>query len=277
MKAKELLKLLGLSDDRIEQLTSTDPEVTKKVNVKEIRDELVEKSKEALKADEGFLGALKVEIRGEVFGPRERKARKLLEEYVTDEEYNALKPETRLDDLLALGIKKIKEKVGMSSDDKDKEIVRLRDEVKTAKERAKKLEEEDLPKVRQEVDLEKDNLHLERNMLKLLSKKKLIIDPEDAIELVSKYINELADVKIKDKKPVVFQKGKDLELFKDNNKVTLDSLIDEAVVAKKLLAQSNKTEKTEKTEPAPGREGRTGPPGAAKAAAHAETYGKKEE
>lgn len=243
-KLKEFLTKLGLSDAQITSITSTDATVLDGVKVPEFVTAVVEQQKKVLQADESFLSIIKNNLRGEIIQPRERKALKLLEEYVTKEEFEALKPESRLDDLIALGIQKLQAaaKVPGNSDDKDKEIVKLRNDLKALGDKVNTYETVEIPKVKSEVARKLEAIEIEREILKHLGKKKLkLADADDALVLVKSEIDKRADVVRKDGKTVILQKGKDLQLFEDNTEVTLEKLVDSAVKAKSLEVESIQT------------------------------------
>lgn len=268
-KLKTFLASLGLSDDQITQVTSTDAAILEKVDLKTLNASVYSKHKELLKNDDAFLEPLKVEIRGAVLQPRERKARKLFPE-LTDEEYDALPAETKLDSLIEAGVKKIRESKGLKADEKDKEIERLRAEGAADKAALKKIQEEEIPKIRGEVQSTKNSLKMEREAIKLLAKKKLKIDPEDAYALVIAEATREADISIDDAGFKIKQKGKDLDLFDDkNNKVTFETLIERAVKAKNLEIESNPTPPRKVEEPE-NTGNKTALPGLKKAQQHAE-------
>lgn len=254
-KLRELLEKLGLSKDQIDQILSTDATVVAAVKVPDLISAVATRQKEVLQADDNFLSVIKGNLRGEIIQPRERKALKLLENYVTKEEYEALKPESRLDDLIALGITKIEaaaKKPG-NPDDKDKEIGKLREDLRKLTDKVKEYDEVVIPNVRGEVAKKLDGMQTDREIVKLLSTKKLKIgDMDDVLMLVRGKIDERADLVRVDGKTSVRQKGKDLELFENNEKVTLEKLVEDAVKSKGLEIESNPTPPRREPEPGPG-------------------------
>lgn len=278
LKLKEVLTKLGFTAAQIDQLTSADATVQEGIKVPEFVSSVTEKQKEALQADENFLSVVKNGLRGEIIQPRERKALKLLENYVSKDEFEGLKPESRLDDLIALGVSKLEaaaKKTG-NSDDKDQEITKLRNDLKALSDKVKEYDEVVIPGVRGEVSKKMDSIEIDREIIKSLSGKKLkLTDMDDVLALVRKNIDEAADLVRVGGKTAVKQKGKDLDLFDGNEKVTLEKLVDTAVKAKKLEVESNPTPPRRENEPKP-EDKKSNLPGMQKARAREEEMAKKE-
>lgn len=273
---KQLLKLLGFSEEQVTQLQSTDAEELKKIDPKKMAAVVYDATKERLQNDDAFIEPLKVKIRGEVLEPRQRKARKLIPE-ITDEEYEALPVESKLDSLIELAVKKLR--TTQAPDDAKKEIEKLRTKNQELADSLKKINEEIIPGIKAEADNTRNEIKIEQSVLTKLSKQKLKLEAEDAMQLILPTIRSKYDVKISDGNIKVLQKGKDLDAYGDDNKkITLESLVESAVAEKKLAAESQQTPPDRRQEPAGGGAGggdRQLPPGLRKAQEKAEANTKK--
>lgn len=240
--AENLLLKLGLATDVIQKLLSADENVTKDVKVDEVFLTVQGAVKKKLE-DDGTIGdmideAVKNKM-GVVFGVRDKLIRKELKARgidVTDEEYNKLPEKDRTDELIRLGFKKLEEKSGGTSDDKDLEIKKLRDDMQRIVDEKEKLEKEELPRFKKEAEDQIRAFRVQSTFktayLETL-KGKLIADesklqPAIEADFFSKY-----DIGEKDGKQVLFKKGTQTIAFHDssNKEVTLAEALNKSAEA----------------------------------------------
>lgn len=277
-KTKQLLKKIGVTDQTVADLA--DDEKAKDLDVKEIQKATLANLRDVFKNDESFTSELEKGFRAALLSSKENKLKKAFDFLgLSDEDFAALPEKTKFDDLIGLLATKaqdLKKKAG-GSGDKDAEIEKLNTTIRDLKAEKKKLEEETIPGIRQEVALERRQMKLDGITRKALDKHDLVIDKDFAHGSVMAQISGGYDLDLQEDGSVrILNKGKETEAFDDNNqKLTLDALIGSTVKAAKLVKESNggsggKKGEGEGDQGGGGREAqKTNLPGLQKAQAHA--------
>lgn len=224
--AENLLLKLGLATDVVQKLLSSDENVTKDVKIDEVFLSVQRTVKKKLE-DDGTINDLVEEgvknKLGPILGVRDKNIRKELKARgidITDEEYNKLPEKERTDELIRLALKRVEEKKGGNADEKDKEILQLRNDLQKLADEKEKLEKEELPKLQKEAD-EKINSfkrsatfntsYFENLKGKLISDE-AALKPAVEADFFSKY-----DLGEKDGKTVLYKKGTQTIAFHDNS------------------------------------------------------------
>lgn len=240
MKIEDLLKLLGVENEIIANITSEKEEDRNKVKAEDVANSITEKYKARLKNDQSFIDPLHAELTGKISGTVQNKiAKKVLG--MTESELNALPKEKLMDTLIDMTIKKISDAKGdKTPDDKDKEIEKLNNKLLKKDEELKKVREEEIPSLqRKQVDFE-NGYRFKEEISSELDKHKIIVGKKAALTIVNSFIAERADVKFtEDGKHKLMQKGSDVELFENNTQVKLGDLVKQAVESEKLIQLSN--------------------------------------
>lgn len=259
--AKEVFLKLGISEADADKYLSTDEAVTKDLKVDDITKVIYDKQVDKAKNDGTIQSIVSAKI-GEVLSSRDNKIMKEAKAkgvVITDAEYNGLPEKDRTDKLIELVVTKLSEKSGANADDKDKEIARLNKEYTDALDKIKKLEEEELPKAKTEAEklIESMRLETQVDQIYLNTLKGKLIGDEVTLKpaVMAKVMGEY-DIKLKDGKLAVFNKGKDTLAYEGSNPLTVEKVFtksaediklvkaQEPVVKKKIESGNDKTENT---------------------------------
>lgn len=238
--AKEVFLKLGISEADAEKYLSSDDAVTKDLKVDEITKTIFDKQIEKANND-GTISTIVGAKIGEVLGARDNKIMKEAKAkgvVITDAEYQALPQKDRTDKLIELVVSKLAEKTSAGADDKDKEIARLNKEFTEAQEKIKKLEEEELPKAKTEAEklIESMRLETQVDQLYLNTLKGKLIADEVALKasVMSKVTSEY-DIRMKDGKLAVFNKGKETLAYEGSNPLSVEKLLSKSAEELKLV------------------------------------------
>lgn len=240
-KLKQLLKKLGLTTEQINDVIADEPKYTPN----DLADTIQQSLKEVLENDEDFTRTIHSKVRGEVLTSKEKKIMKLWG--ITKEEYDALPKETKFDSLLELAAKKKAEADGggKNDDEKDKEIARLNGEIVTYKDKVRKLEEEDIPGIRNSVEADKKMGRIERKLMRMYNgsdpKRKLVVDGELGVEMIMRKLQDRFDLDIDPgtDKVTLYKKGTKLKATEDNKMLDFEAMADQVASSGKLLVVSN--------------------------------------
>jgi hypothetical protein len=250
-KNKEVLKKIGLSDDLIEQLTSTDAAVLEKIDVdaasKSIRDVYVK----AFESD-GTFDEQKKNERATILKIRDKK---LIDDFkaigveFSDEEYKALPADKTSDHLAKELAKRAEAKMKSGSgnpDDKDKEITRLNAEISNYVAEVKKLKEEELPKYQTEAQKQIEEFKKEQKIRSEFSKLnagKLVADEEILYPGFKQKLQDKYDLRTDGDSIVIYEKGKDIKVMKDNKPLSFTSAVDDLSADLRKKQEDPKTRK----------------------------------
>lgn len=240
-EVKNLLTRLGVASQTITDLA--DAEKAKAIKVDEVVTTTLGTIRNRLRNDDGFVSEIEKGLRASILGAKERKLLKAFEFLnLKDEDLSRLPEEKKFDSLIELLGERaatLKKDPG-KSDEKDEEIRKLNDQIRILRDERKKILEEDIPGIRQEVARERKQVRIETAARKELAKHKLVIDPDFAFTSIFANIRERHDIDLADDGKIrILQKGKDLEAFGDNQQpLTLSGLIEESVKAANLVKQS---------------------------------------
>lgn len=242
---KALLKALGASDEHIEKATAEKPAI----KAEALANEILENTKEALKQDEEFMKPLRGEWQGELLSSKEREIVKLSGGKLTAAEINALPKENRFNKVLQLFAERLavapKEGDNKTADDKDKEIARLNGLVQERDTRIKTLEEVEIPAAKNaatEVETNYKKRGLVDGILTSAKDKKLVIGIDQTRTLALQAVEEEYDLRLKDGKFAVYEKGKDVLAYdpKDRSKpLSVDAVVLAAATRQKLFVENN--------------------------------------
>lgn len=238
--AKEVFLKLGISEADAEKYLSSDDAVTKDLKVDEITKTIFDKQIEKANND-GTISTIVGAKIGEVLGARDNKIMKEAKAkgvVITDAEYQALPQKDRTDKLIELVVSKLAEKTSAGADDKDKEIARLNKEFTEAQEKIKKLEEEELPKAKTEAEKLIESMRLETQVDQLYLntlKGKLIADEVALKASVMSKVTAEYDIRMKDGKLAVFNKGKETLAYEGSNPLSVEKLLSKSAEELKLV------------------------------------------
>lgn len=232
---KKLLKKLGLNEEVIGKLS--DEEQAKTLKIDELYGTVRGGIATALENDSDFADTIHGKVRAEVLTSKERKLMKLFPK-ATKDVIEALPANRRFDALLEFLAENYTEagEKGKDPDDKDKEIVRLTGELKTATEKITKLESEDLPAAQTAAEAKIDSYKADDLIRKKLGEKKLVVGVNAAFPAVAQELAKRHDYKLNDSKEslILFQKGKNLKSMRDTKEATLDEELDDILTALEL-------------------------------------------
>jgi len=238
--AKEVFLKLGISEADADKYLSSDEAVIKELKVDEITKTIFDKQIEKANND-GTISTIVGAKIGEVLGARDNKIMKEAKAkgvVITDAEYQALPQKDRTDKLIEFVVTKLAEKTSSGADDKDKEIARLNKEFSEAQEKIKKLEEEELPKAKTEAEklIESMRLETQVDQLYLNTLKGKLIADEVALKasVMSKVTSEY-DIRLKDGKLAVFNKGKETLAYEGSNPLSVEKLLSKSAEELKLV------------------------------------------
>lgn len=238
--AKEVFLKLGISEADADKYLSSDDAVTKDLKVDEITKTIFDKQIEKANND-GTISTIVGAKIGEVLGARDNKIMKEAKAkgvVITDAEYQALPQKDRTDKLIELVVTKLAEKTSAGADDKDKEIARLNKEFTEAQEKIKKLEEEELPKAKTEAEKLIESMRLETQVDQLYLntlKGKLIADEVALKASVMSKVTAEYDIRMKDGKLAVFNKGKETLAYEGSNPLAVEKLLSKSAEELKLV------------------------------------------
>ena len=238
--AKEVFLKLGISEADADKYLSTDDAVTKDLKVDDITKVIYDKQVDKAKNDGTIQSIVSAKI-GEVLSSRDNKIMKEAKAkgvVITDAEYQGLPEKDRTDKLIELVVTKLSEKSSANADDKDKEIARLNKEFTEAVEKIKKLEEEELPKAKTEAEKLIETMRLETQVDQVYIntlKGKLIGDEVTLKPAVMAKVMGEYDIKLKDGKLAVFNKGKDTLAYEGSNPLSVEKLFTKSAEEIKLV------------------------------------------
>ena len=269
-KLEALLKKLGIKQETLDLFVDdTKKDELEKLDVEKVLEGVTDAFKNRFENDEAFLNPIKESVRGEILSSKHRKLLKLVE--LSEDELKDIPDKTKFDSTLELAIEKLK---NAKADPKtsNEELKTLNEEIKNLKATIKKYDEEDIPKIRSEVEAEKNNLHIRQFAMKHLAEKKLLGKQDFILEGVLREAQNSMVLKLDDKGiPTPKQKDNpDLDLFdKENNTaVKFDSWMDKFLDDNGLVQKSNAEPTPKPGEPNPtGGEPKFNLPGLAKAQA----------
>lgn len=224
--AKLLIEKLGFTSQETEQLLSSDEAVIKDLKVDDFYKKTILSVQKKLTDDGTLEELLEEKMKGKIgaiLGGRDKTLMKELKEAgieITDEEYKGLPEKDRTDQLIKLGIKKLNEKKAAGGDEKDKEMMDLRNKLQELSDAKKKLEEEELPKAKTEAEKQIAAFKLEQLYQKAYSqalKGKLIADEDSLFPAIDAQLKSKYDIGEKDGAVVLFKKGTQTVAFHDNS------------------------------------------------------------
>lgn len=234
---KKILKGLGVKAEHIETLMGSDEDAKKAIKSEDVVKDAKQRLSDTLMNDSAFIDPIEQRMRGKVLSSKERKLMKLFG--IDQEAFDALPDENKFDALMELAHKKANEGKKEPSE-AAKEIEKLQTLIKEREKAIKELNEIEIPRIKGEVTSALQGMKIQNRVSGAVSKRELIVKPEFAIssvlsELSSRYdlqMNEAGDVVLK-------QKGKDLEVFVDNEKLSLEKAIDSIVEDAGIVRKNN--------------------------------------
>lgn len=243
MKKVELfLKKLGVKPETITELLED-----KDVNIDELETEVKENYKGILKNDSSFIDPLHVEVTGKVRGSLETKMARLFG--ISTEELEAMDKNKRVDGILdRIKGDLDKKKSDVSTDDKDKEIEKLNKRLLKYQDDMKKVREEEIPSIENKYKGEMKAIKFGSILEGEVANNKIVegISKKVAALSVREKLSAIADFDFDENGGLVLkQKGKDLDLYVDNNKATLSGLVSKYLEEDGLIQKQNPTEKKE--------------------------------
>ena len=234
---KKILKGLGVKAEHIETLMGSDEDAKKAIKSEDVVKDAKQRLSDTLMNDSAFIDPIEQRMRGKVLSSKERKLMKLFG--IDQEAFDALPDENKFDALMELAHKKANEGKKEPSE-AAKEIEKLQTLIKEREKAIKELNEIEIPRIKGEVTSALQGMKIQNRVSGAVSKRELIVKPEFAIssvlsELSSRYdlqMNEAGDVVLK-------QKGKDLEVFVHNEKLSLEKAIDSIVEDAGIVRKNN--------------------------------------
>lgn len=232
-KPLEVFLKLGLSKADAEKLLSADENVTKDLKVDEIVLSVVNTQKKKFEED-GTMDEYSKKKVDQVLSSRNRHIKRVAEEFgieVTNKEIDELPSDSKTDDLIKMVIQRFKDKKApANNDEKDKEIEKLNAEILQYKDKVKKFEEEEIPKLKSQAQeqIEANTLELSiRSKFSKINNGKLVADEDVLYPGIKSQLHSKYDIRIKDGKEVVYEKGTDKVAYKDSKAVTVDAILEE--------------------------------------------------
>lgn len=244
---KALLKALGMKDEAIEKYLSEDAETIKALEPKKDATAVQNHLKEVLKNDPAFVDTFKSQARAAVLSSKEKKFKELFE--LTDEDVETLPEKNRYDDMIKLGFKRMQERLeeakkkGKTGDDAKDQIAALNKQIVDLKTAVKDYEEVKLPGAQKEADTKVASMQQRFGLLNKLHSKSadMLIKPEFAIDkLMAELQGQYALVTDAAGKMQIKQKDNpEMEVYVDNELLTVDKAVESFLSANELIKQSN--------------------------------------
>ena len=234
-KLKLVLKRLGYTDDQIKVLTDEAQDFDPAELAQASKDVL----KESLRNDEEFVSDIEQKMRGKVLSSKENKVLKLFG--IDREEYDALPDRNKFDALLELAATRAKEANGGQGDEAlKKEVEKLRAKVQD-KDNALNELKQTLETTKGQVDVERARFGIEREVVRHLGAKDLVLEVEDATALTLQHLEREFDVKATDGKVQLFKKGTELKATnpETEREITFAEALDGIVEKRKWVKKNN--------------------------------------
>lgn len=226
--AKEYLKKIGVASDVIEQLFTEEP--TEDFDVTESAKEFVKKSRTLAKDDPELIRSIRDEIRGTELSKIEHKIKKTFDLSAEDVR------DKKFDEILDFAKSRIQETAGSTSDELQRKIVELNNQVK-------QYEEEILPAERNKAKETINTFRKDTSIASVLAKRaaNLIVVPEAILPAINQRLNENFNVNVNDSGDLEVKTKDGLNpLNADGTKVlTFDEIIDNYLTELKVIKQSN--------------------------------------
>lgn len=251
-KLKELLKKIGVAEATIKLFT--DEEKKEELEALKVEDAVVAVQKVyegKLENDAAFVGKIQNEVRGKVLGSKQRLIQKLVPE-LTKDEIDALPEKSRFDDMLELAVKKVVERNGGSKKDENEQLREAKAAAKQWEDKYKKLEEEEIPKLKQSHQSQLDDRDISSSIRSHIESKKdaqgkpLVIGKTDFLtkstlsHLKEQYVTKIVDGKVKYfQHPKEGHEGDLLAAYDGNEELTFEKGIDNFLQSNNLIRQSN--------------------------------------
>lgn len=230
---ESLMLRLGVSETVAKLIIATIPdtlEAPKDITL----DTVVKEASEKLLGNPEFTKPFEVRMKKRYLEFAEKKVLKALE--LTDEELAKLPEEKRIEAIADLIGTKLADKKGDGGDDKDAEIVKLNETIRTLKSEKKKLVEVDLPEALKAGEREREGVILDRFFEQHLpGKEGLAVDIAFALPGAKAKALDLYDWKVVGGKVVLRKKGEDVPAFDaNNNEIKPESVIESIATEGKL-------------------------------------------
>lgn len=255
-KLKLVLKRLGYTEDQVKTLLDEKQDF----DAAELAQAAKEVLKESLKNDEEFVTDIEQKMRGKVLSSKENKILKLFG--IDREEYEALPDRNKFDALLDLAHKKATEANGGSGDEALKqEVEKLRKKVQDKDASLTELKQT-LETTKGQVDVERRRFGIERDVVRHLSAKDLVMEVEDATTLALQQLERDFDLKVDGGKTTLLKKGTELKATnpETEREITFTEALDSIVEGRKWVKKNNGDAEEEPIRVRKGEEGtRRGP------------------